>query len=211
MAVNLKVRVQSHVEKTTTNCVKFFHNPPELKTTGSWGSGKKWLTSRTISLSVEAVKVHTRDETLLNEVPQCQDTAHAQPLITDITVYQGVPAGTRGEGLGDAKFPSLWHNTVRVKSHSPKRCVLGEKSHANLAFQVPMTNAQHKFRPLLLLDMNDISDAEIPLYLRQRFIDLLVSGGNLLLIDLWNGDLKYLFDHVWGLEHISSHGRVEKS
>ena len=54
-------------------------------------------------------------------------------------------------------------------------------------------------------NLSCISDAESPLHLEERFIDLLchgllhmlVLGGNLLLIDLRNGDIKDLLDNVW--------------
>ena len=110
-------------------------------------------------------------------------------------------------------------NTMRVKSVSrqravstpppcsnfPSGCVLGEESHSNLTFQEPVTDAEHNFRQLFLPDTNDISDAESPLHLEERFIDLLCHGllqmlvwsGNLLLIDLWDWDINDLLDNVW--------------
>ena len=86
----------------------------------------------------------------------------------------------------------------------PNRRVLGEESHLNLTFQVSVANTEYNFRQLFLPDINDISDAESPLHLEERFIDvlchcllqMLVLCGNLLLIDLRNGDINDLIDNV---------------
>ena len=107
-----------------------------------------------------------------------QSTAHQSAQVS---------ACTAGLVPGCLQSKSSYHhsNTVRVKSvshqragstprpHSyfPNRRVLGEKSHSNLTFQIPVTDAEHDFGTSVFPDINDISDAESPLNLEERHID----------------------------------------